>query len=86
MPKYLNAPIQILWWTQDEIVPFIVCLVLGMFFDKFFIFLGIGILYMFLYSQYSKRFPAGVLQSIAYMVGFKNLKGLPVYYDKDFKE
>jgi type IV conjugative transfer system protein TraL len=84
-PKYLNSPIQVLWWETDEILP----LAIGIFFSVAFhswgpLFAGTAASAVLI--KMKKRLPKGFLFNLAYRMYLHRMKGMPNFIIKKFVE
>ncbi len=84
VPRYLSAPIQILWFESDEFAIITICYILGLLFG----WIGWVILIVapYLYSKLKKNYPRGFLKHSLYFIGLLKLEGYPIYQEKEFME
>ena len=84
-PRHLSAPIQILWWEEDQLVLFAVSYITGVYFSG-----GVGwilaLLTHFMYPKYKRASPRGFLKHSFYFIGLARLRGYPSHFEKDFWE
>lgn len=78
IPVEIDTPHQVLLWSVDEFVPFMVCLVLGNFLNHFFLGLGLGWIVAHLYRRFKNTRPDGYLLHVLYWVGLTKLTGLTI--------
>lgn len=83
-PRYLNAPVQVLWWEVDQIALAAVAYAFGLMYGWIvFSFLAVALWY---YSSKKKLYPRGFLKHTLYFIGFIDFKGYPTFYEKVFFE
>ncbi len=78
IPKSIDDPPTILLWRIDDLVPIVVCLIIGIFMGRpatLFGMLLIGVLLVRLYSKYRERRPDGHALHALYWWGLIPLKG-----------
>lgn len=70
LPKYIDEPPTILLWSIDEMAPFIIGLVLGMFLGQALVFTIFGFLITKIYRKYLAENPDGFVNHWLYWHGF----------------
>lgn len=85
-PRYFDSPIQVLFWEIDEILPFFVMALIGLFLGGFLWCLGIGIILSWCIIKYKKNLPTGFMGNLFYIAGLRSIKGYPSYLENDFRE
>ncbi|TDA63644.1 type IV conjugative transfer system protein TraL [Sulfuricurvum sp. IAE1] len=83
IPKYLNAQIQLLWWELDEMIVLMAFVGLGIVADHTYIFAGLGIIAMNIYSKLNNQKQPGFFKHVMYRFGFWGKKHLPEYWVKE---
>jgi conjugal transfer pilus assembly protein TraL len=79
-PKYIDAPPLILLWRVDDLVPIVLCLVIGIFTGNpgtMFKLIVLGVLLVRLYSKYRERRPDGHALHFLYWYGCCLCMGVP---------
>lgn len=84
VPKYLSAPLQILWWEQDELFLIISLIYYAAIFSKLFWILVPTV--PFWYIRAKRRNPKGFLGHLLYRWGLSKIEGCPTYFQKHFVE
>ena len=83
-PRYLNKPIQVLWWEADEFVVFMIfftlALVYGYLMWRMMFAVPVG------YAKLKSKFPRGVISHLVWTAGFLEIKGYPIYHERRFYE
>ena len=74
-PRYLDAPHQILMWSVDEVVVFMVCTIVGVLQGHALPGMFVGIALMYVYRRFRDRHPDGFVRHVAYWYGLVPLKG-----------
>ncbi|WP_295385040.1 type IV conjugative transfer system protein TraL [uncultured Thiodictyon sp.] len=78
IPKYIDDPPLILLWRVDDLVPIVLCLVIGIFTGSpgtMFKLIVLGVLLVRLYSKYRERRPDGHALHVLYWYGLLPLRG-----------
>ena len=78
IPKYIDDPPLILLWRVDDLVPIVLCLVIGIFTGSpgtMFKLIVLGVLLVRLYSKYRERRPDGHALHFLYWYGLLPLRG-----------
>ncbi len=83
-PRYLSSPIQVLWFESDEIAIIAICYTLGLLFGL--VGWALLIIVPYLYGKLKKNYPRGFLKHSLYFIGLLDLKGYPIYQEKEFFE
>lgn len=84
-PSYLGAPLQVLFWETDDLLLMMGAFIISMITDEWWAYASIIALPM-IYGRFKKTRPKGFLRHMLYYSGFINMKGYPIYFDKDFQE
>jgi len=85
VPRYLHLPIQILWFDMEDIAIVLLCYVLWMVMDKFWL-LPMVVLVPYLFHHLKARKPRGFVRHVLYEFGFQKLDGYPPPQVIDFEE
>ncbi|MDA8165441.1 MAG: conjugal transfer protein TraL [Desulfobacteraceae bacterium] len=83
-PRYLSAPIQVLWFEGDELAILMVSCGIILIFDGALTWLSL--LLPVLYSRIKKRKPRGYFNHLLYIAGLVGFRGYPSYFEKEFSE
>jgi hypothetical protein len=83
-PQYLGAPLQVLWLESDDLCLFFTFLTLAMIFGGIFWILMIAV--PWIYGRVKKQYSRGLLIHMLFMIGFAQLKGYPLFFEKEFFE
>lgn len=76
IPLEIDTPHQVLIWSVDEFVPFMIFMVAGNFLNHFFLGLGLGWFVSHLYRRFKNTRPDGFLLHLLYWCGLTNLAGV----------
>lgn len=86
MPRYLDSPLQFMWFELDEVLPAIALCALGLFIGPFLPFMLAGFASAWGIVKMKKNMPVGFTGNVAYMLGLKKIKGCPSYFANKFIE
>lgn len=80
IPTEIDSPHQILFWSTDEFVPFMICFILGHCIGQLLPFCIVGAVIGHFYKRYKNTRPNGYLNHLLYWYGlsgiFKAKKGI----------
>lgn len=74
-PHHVKDKERLLFWTQEQVLPFIGMCMVGIVTDMLTIFMIIGVAFGWAYSRYSDGKPDGYLLHKAYWMGLMPMKG-----------
>jgi type IV conjugative transfer system protein TraL len=83
-PRYLTAPIQVLWMEADDLAVIAFGYMMGILIG----FVGFSAMVIFpvIYARLKKRYPRGFMKHALYFIGFLELRGYPTFFEKEFTE
>ena len=84
IPETIGQPVDILFWTTEEIVIPAILLGLAVFVNFIFSVLLI-VVYFFLLKRFRDRIPKKILANLRYMAGV-SVKGYPSFFAKRLEE
>ncbi len=86
LPKYIDEPPTILLWSIDELVPFILGLVIGMQIGQALICTLLGLIVTRVYQRYLHQNPDGFVNHWLYWHGltFSESRSVPNPFERDF--
>ncbi len=84
-PRYLTAPIQVLWFDSDDMAIIFSILGLYLMFSSWLLFAAM-ILVPWQYRRMKKRYPRGFFHHMLYQIGISTLKHYPLSFEKEFYE
>ncbi|SMC28097.1 conjugal transfer pilus assembly protein TraL [Desulfacinum hydrothermale DSM 13146] len=73
MPKYIDAPFQVLFWEIDEVAIFFSCMALGIIFEMLFPLMLCGLVVLYIFSRYKHNQMDGILLHLFYWHGLMKL-------------
>jgi len=84
-PRYLNAPLQVMWLESDELALFFGGLTVALLFDSWVLWI-LPVALPYLYGRLKKKYPRGFLKHCLYFAGFMKLEGYPTFFEQEFLE
>jgi len=81
-PKYLNRPVQVLWWEADEFAIVVIFFTLALMFGYvFWLFLFLG---PYIYSKLKKKNPRGFFKHLLWFLGLIKIDHYPTFFERGF--
>jgi len=83
-PQYLSSPLQVLWFESDSMVIILMGFMIGNVLGGW-MWLAVFVLPA-VYEYLKKSQSRGFLRHVLYFGGLVDIKGYPLYFERDFTE
>ena len=84
-PRYLNAPLQFLWFEADDLAMILIAFMIASTYKLWF-FWVLLVVAPWQYSRVKKKYPRGFLLHMLYFMGLTQFKGYPSAFENNFIE
>ncbi|MGK7345005.1 MAG: type IV conjugative transfer system protein TraL [Candidatus Nitrospinota bacterium M3_3B_026] len=84
-PRYLNSPMQVLWFEADELAVLFFFFAVALNFESWTMW-GVAAAAPWIFGKLKRRYPRGALKHLFYFAGLTTPPGAPTWFEKDFCE